>query len=259
MKNCLLIIVLFIFTGTLYAQRDLSKEAIGVSMIEFHYMLQFPANDMADRFGVNSALGVGYSFKTKRNWIFGMELNYMFSQNIKNADSLLYDLEVHPGEFIISNIGADSEIRLHERGVNGFVKFGKLVPVLSPNPNSGFFATVGVGYMGYKIRIDNVAGQALIFADGPEGYNDYVKGYDRLTGGFALSENVGYLFLSNSRLWNFYLVADFMQGFTKNRRIYDFDRRAYTDQSIRHDFLYGFRVGWVFTLYQRPPKDFYYD
>ncbi|MCL2511835.1 MAG: hypothetical protein FWF09_07270 [Bacteroidales bacterium] len=259
MRHRFLLIFMVVFAGTLCAQRDISKEAIGVSMIEFHYMLQVPGQDMAERFGVNSSLGAGYEFKTKSNWIFGMELNYMFGQNIKNADSLLWDLEVHPGEFIISSAGNATEIRLHQRGVNGFVKAGKLFPILSPNDNSGFFVTVGVGYMGYKIRIDNVSGQAPIFADNHEGYNDYIKGYDRLTGGFALSENIGYLFLSNSRLWNFYIVADFMQGFTKNRRKYDFDRRAYTDQSIRHDFLYGARLGWVFTLYQRPPRDFYYD
>jgi hypothetical protein len=259
MRHCFLLIITIVFAGTLCAQRDITKEALGTSMIDFHYTLQFPGQDMAERFGVNSSLGAGYAFKTKTNWLIGIELNYMFGQNIKNSDSLLYDLEIHPGEFIISNSGGSAEIRLHERGVNGFVKFGKVFPVLSPNPNSGFFVTVGAGYIGYKIRIDNVAGQALIFANNPEGYNDYVKGYDRLTGGFALSENIGYLFLSNTRLWNFYLVADFMQGFTKNRRQYEFDRRAYTDKGIRHDFLYGIRLGWVFTLYQRPPKDFYYN
>ena len=258
MKHGFLLIIMVVFTGTLWAQRDITKEAMGASLLDFHYTVQFPTQDMAERFGVNSLLGAGYTYKTKHNWLIGIELNYIFSQNIKNADSLLYDLEVHPGEYIIGNGGGTAEIRLHERGVNGYVKFGKLFPILSPNPNSGFFATVGVGYMGYKIRIDNVAGQALIF-NNYEGYNDYVKGYDRLTGGVALAENVGYLFLSNSRLWNFYVAADFMQGFTKNRRQYDFDRRAYTDQSTRHDFLYGIRAGWIFTLYQRPPKDFYYD
>ena len=255
MRHAFLLTIMVVFTGALWAQRDITKESLGTSMIDFHYTLQFPAQDMAERFGMNSALGAGYSFKTKGNWIVGIELNYMFSQNVKNSDSLLYDLEVHPGGFIISNTGGSAEIRLHERGMNGFVKFGKLFPILSPNPNSGFFVTVGAGYLGYKIRIDNVASQALIFNNNP----DYAKGYDRLTGGFTLSENIGYLFLSNSRLLNFYLVADLMQGFTKNKRLYDFDRHAYTDQSIRHDFLYGIRLGWVFTLYQRPPKEFYYN
>ena len=255
----LLLTTALIFAGTLGAQRDISKEALGTSIIDFRYTLQVPAQDMAERFGVNSAVGAGFLYKTKSNWLIGIELNYMFSQNIKNSDSLLWDLEVHPGEFIISNSGGSSEVRLHERGMNGFVKFGKLFSILSPNPNSGFFVTVGAGYLGYKIRIDNVASKALIFADNADGYNDYLKGYDRLTGGFALSENVGYMLFSNSRLLNFYVAADFMQGFTKNKRIYDFDRRAYTDQNTRHDFLYGFRVGWIFALYQRPPKDFYYD
>jgi hypothetical protein len=212
MRYRFLLTIMLVFTGMLSAQRDITKDALGTSMIDFHYIFQVPSQDMAERFGVNSALGAGYAFKTKSNWIVGIEMNYMFSQNVKNSDSLLYDLEVHPGEFIISNNGGSAEIRLHERGVNGFVKFGKVFPVLSPNPNSGFFATVGIGYMGYKIRIDNVASQALIFANGPEGYNDYIKGYDRLTGGFAISENIGYLFFEQFAFMEFLSCRRFYAG-----------------------------------------------
>ena len=92
MRHAFLLTIMVVFTGALWAQRDITKEALGTSMIDFHYTLQFPAQDMAERFGMNSALGAGYSFKTKGNWIIGIELNYMFSQNIKNSDSLLYDL-----------------------------------------------------------------------------------------------------------------------------------------------------------------------
>jgi hypothetical protein len=261
MKKQTLLLSLFIclFGSVFSQQRDIEKEALGISMIDFHYTVQFPSWDMASRFGINSAIGGGFAYKTKSNWIFGIEFNYMFGQKIKQEDSLLWDLEVHPGDFIISGSGGSAEVRLHERGVNGFLKFGKLIPVLSPNPNSGFFATIGIGYMGYKIKIDNVSGTVPIFVVNSQGKNDYIKGYDRLSGGVALQETFGYMYMSNNRLLNMFLAVDFIQGFTKNMRKYEFDRRQYASTAIRYDYLSGIRFGWIFTIYQRPPKEFYYN
>ncbi|MDR0364811.1 MAG: hypothetical protein LBH92_07340 [Bacteroidales bacterium] len=240
--------------NTLFGQHDIEKELIGVNMVDFQYAFQIPSGDLSDRFGVNSSIGGGYNYKTKKNWLIGIELNYMFSQNIKNADKLFWDLEVHPGEFIVNAEGNGSSIRLYERGVNGFVKFGKLFSVLSPNPNSGFFVTAGLGYMGYKIKIHSENNEALIFQN-----KDYMKLYDRYTGGFALSESIGYMYLSNNRILNFYVAANFVQGFTKNLRKYNADEMKYTDQSTRNDLLFGFRIGWIFNIYQRAPQDYYYN
>lgn len=255
MKRCISLLFMALFlTCNAFAQRNIQKEKMGIPMFDFQYTLQFPGGDMKERFGLNSSFGGGFQYKTKNNWLVGIELNYMFSQNVKNADSLLWDLEVHPGEFIISRNGAGSEIRLFQRGMNGFIKFGRLFSVLAPNPNSGFFVTAGLGYMGHKIKIDNVESTVAYFDK-----KDYLKGYDRYTTGFALSESVGYMFLSNHNLLNFYVAANFVQGFTKNRRTYNFDERKYTDQGSRTDLLYGIRVGWIFTIYQRAPKEYYYD
>lgn len=251
-----ILLITLLSANTLFGQYDIEKEAIGVNMIDFQYTFQIPGGDMAQRFGVNSSIGGGYNYKTKKNWLFGVELNYMFSQNVKNADQILWDLEVHPGNFIVNSEGSAAEMRLHERGVNGFFKFGKLFPILSPNPNSGFFVTAGLGYMGYKIKFHSVNNEAIIFQN-----EDYMKLYDRYTGGFALTESVGYMFLSNKRIWNFYVSANFTQGFTKNLREYNADEGpgGFTDKSVRNDLLFGFRVGWVFNIYARAPKEYYYN
>ncbi|MDD4848693.1 MAG: hypothetical protein PHR53_08025, partial [Bacteroidales bacterium] len=203
-------------------------------------------------FGYNHSIGGGYTFKSKKNWLLGVDFNFMFGQQIKNEAALYHLLETN-NEFIISIDGSVSEVRTHERGFNAFLKFGKLFSVLAPNPNSGFFVDAGLGLLTYKYRIDNVKGMAQPLS------GEYPKGYDRLTTGFALRESVGYLFLSNSRLANFFVSFDFIQSFSHRQRDYDFDLMQYTDKSTKMDYLYSIRIGWIFNLYRRSTPDYFYN
>lgn len=221
-------------------------------MIHANYAFQIPDGNMKELFGGNSSVGGGYTYKSEQNWLFGLDFSFMFGQNVKIDEKLFHLLETN-NDFIISVDGSVSEVRTHERGFNSFVKFGKLFSVLAPNPNSGFFIDAGLGMLTYKIRIDNVKGMAKPLT------GEYPKGYDRLTAGFALKESVGYMFLSNSRTINFFVSIDFLQSFSHRLRDYDFDLMQYTDKKTKMDYLYSFRVGWIFNLYRRTTQDFYYQ
>jgi hypothetical protein len=111
--------------------------------------------------------------------------------------------------------------------------------------------TAGGGIMQHKIHIVNSGNTA------PQLDDEYKKGYDRLTNGFALTEFVGYKHLSRNRVWSFYGGIEFTQAFTVSRRDYNFDTMS-ADEAGRFDQLLGFRIGWVFPLYGRQPKEFYY-
>lgn len=255
MKQRFLFLLLLLFTSVwmcLAQKQDIQRTKIPVSMIQANYALQFPGGNMANLFGYNHSIGGGYTFKSKKNWLFGADFNFMFGQQIKNEAALYHMLETR-NEFIISIDGSVSEVRTHERGFNAFLKVGKLFPVLSPNPNSGFFIDAGLGFLTYKYRIDNVKGMAQPLTD------DYPKGYDRLTAGFAFRESIGYLFLSNSRLANFFVSFDCLQSFSHRLRDYDFDLMQYTDKSVKMDYLYSIRIGWIFNLYRRSTPDFFYN
>jgi len=67
---------------------------------------------------------------------------------------------------------------------------------------------------------------------------------------------IGYKYLSNNRLANFYLGFEFYEGFTKNLRGVNFNT-GLTDTEKRLDVITGFRFGWILPLYKRT-KDFYY-
>ena len=95
---------------------------------------------------------------------------------------------------------------------------GKVFPVLSMNENSGIYVHAGVGYLQHKLRIES--NDQVI----PSLELDYKKGYDRFTSGINFHQFVGYAFLANQGIVNFYGGFYAQQGLTYNRREIFFDR-----------------------------------
>ena len=248
-KTLLLFASLFVGSFCLLAQVNIQDSAISTSLIYATYAYQFPGGDLAKQFGSNSSIGGGFLFKTKHNWLFGVEGNYMFGQSVINSDSLLKGISTRDG-FIIDANGYYADIVYYERGYNFFAKFGKMFPVLSPNPNCGITLLGGVGYLEDKIRIHNPGNTA------PQLLGDYKKGYDRLNGGVAVTGSLGYTYLSNTRLLNFSVTAEIVQAWTKPYRERDFDTGLQDTRKLSSQF-YTIRVCWMIPLYRRVPKQFY--
>jgi hypothetical protein len=240
-----------IFTLNSAAQYDIKASSLNIPMFYAAYGLQFPGGDLADRFGVNSNIGGGFLWKTSKNWIFGADFNHLFGNELKNEAEYLQNLKTETGH-IIDMGGTFANYNLFQRGYYITGKFGKLFQVWSPNPNSGFVITAGAGYMTHKIRIEVDQNTA------PQLNGDYRKGYDRLTGGFVLSQFVGYVYLSNNRLLNFFGGVEFCQAWTKPYREVNFDTRLPDEVSNRVDLLTGFKVGWIIPILPREPEKFYY-
>ena len=118
------------------AQVSIRDSAIFTPLIYATYSYQFPGGDLSRQFGSNSSIGGGFMLKTKHNWIFGVEGNYLFGQSVKNSDSLLWNISTRDG-FLIDANGMYADLVYYERGFNFFGKFGKLIPVLSPTPTAG--------------------------------------------------------------------------------------------------------------------------
>jgi hypothetical protein len=243
--------IVLLFSISLKAQSDISDTTLSVPMFYGTYSYQFPGGDLTERYGNNSSVGGGFMWKTKPNWIFGAEFNFLFGNDVKIADQIMGNLKTEDG-YIISMSGNFTSYSIYERGYYISGRIGKLIPVLSPNPNSGITIIGSLGYLQHKIRIevpDNTAPQI----DG-----DYKKGYDRLAGGFAVSEFIGYTFLSNSKLLNFYLGFEINQAWTKPLRDVNFDTGEVDPLKSRFDVLYGIKVGWIIPLFDRMPEKYYY-
>jgi hypothetical protein len=247
-KLSLSIIILTLLTSVSYSQVSVKDSAISASLIYATYSYQFPSGDLAKIFGSNSSIGGGFMFKTKKNWIFGVEGNYMFGGTVKIGDSILRKISTTDG-FVIDENGYYADLLFSERGYTFFAKFGKVIP-LWPNPNSGISFLAGAGYISDKIRIHNPGNHAK------QVYGDYGKGYDRLNSGFAVTGSIGYLFMSNTRLYNLYAGFEFMHAWTTFRRERNFDTGTKDTYKPSTQF-YGIKVKWIIPLYKRMPREYY--
>jgi hypothetical protein len=104
----------------------------------------------------------------------------------------------------------------------------------------------------HKTRIET------LFDDVPQLEGSYRKGYDRLHMGLSTQQFVGYLFQADHRFLNFYAGFEFVQGFTKNVRTYNFDLGG-PDNTQKIDLYYGVKVAWMIPIYRRTPKEIYFN
>ena len=248
-----LIIPLCMLGSATSAQVNLKDTTIGMAMFYATYSYQFVGGGLAKLYGANSSIGGGFQYKLRSNWVFGAEGNFLFGSTIKDGDSLIKMIATSQG-LIIDENGRMAGIVYYERGYSIYGKFGKIIPVyptLAPNRNCGITVMLGGGFMQDRIKIHNPDGIT------PQINGDYGKGYDRLNTGVAINASLGYLFMSNTRLFNFYLGFEFVQAWTKSRRQYAFDLMTYDNTSYSSQF-YGFKVCWFVPIYARKPKDFYY-
>ena len=247
-KHFLLFFLLGCFVA-LKAQISIKDSSATIPMVSASFGLQLPKGNLADRFGSNASLGFSFFIKNKNNWMYGVDWNYMFGRNIKES-GILDSIKTENGQ-IIAPSGEYAEVIIYERGFHSSVYFGRLFPVLGPNPNSGIFYLVGLGLLQHKIRIEDTGNQT------PQLAPEYRKGYDRLTNGFAINQFAGYSFLGNNKLVNFYAGIEFVHAWTQSRRSYDYDLMR-RDTQKRKDMLIGIRAGWILPLYKRTPREFYY-
>ncbi len=251
-KRIFIIFCLFLFAiqVCVTAQTNDSIDTPDVIPMMFaSYAYQWPGGDLADRFGANSTIGPGFLTKTEGNWLFGVDANFIFGNRIKE-DSLLQNLLTSDG-YIIDQQGQYADMSLFERGFYSSFKFGKIIPVFGSNVNSGLMLMGGAGYMQHKIRIEVVNNTV------PQVNGDYKKGYDRLTAGFQVNQFIGYMYIGDSQIANFFAGFEFVQSWTQNRRSMNFDEGRRDDKK-RFDMLYGIKIGWIIPFSRRQPKDFYY-
>ena len=241
----LLIISLF-FSVLAKGQID---SAMAIPLVGIHLGGMVPSFDMADRFGPNLSAGGAFMFKTKKNWLIGADFTFMFGRNVR--EDVLRQLKNEDG-FVMDNEGYPADIRITERGIGLHVFGGYIFKVFNPNPNSGLIVTLGAGYMQHKVNLYDAQHKVAAIKD------NLAFGLDHLSSGFSLSQFVGYMFLSENRLLNFYAGFECQQGFTTSVRKLNYDT-GLPDTQKRLDVLTGFRVGWILPLYKKTPNEFYYD
>ncbi|HFA49531.1 MAG TPA: hypothetical protein ENJ95_11005 [Bacteroidetes bacterium] len=197
------------------------------------------AGDLSDRFGDHASAGLGLDYITAKGFIMGVQGSFYFGTKVR--EDVIAGLRNESG-LIFGNLGGIADIQLRQRGLYVGGHVGKLFR-LKKELRSGIRATAGAGFYQHKIRIqdDPLVSVALLSSE-------YKKGYDRLSNGLGFTQFVGYQYLGKIRRVNFLVGLELTEGFTKNRRNFNFDTRS-ADTKTRFDFAYGFRVAWLLPFY----------
>jgi hypothetical protein len=248
MKRALFTIFLFYFTcaGT-RAQVSVKDSSVNVTLICVGYGYCLPGGDMLSRFGNNSLLQLSVMYKLQNYWTLGLNAGYLFGKTVKENifDSIAKD------KVFINDEGDFGDVRLYERGFMVSATIGRMFAIIKSRPNSGLVLNMGVGLIQHKIRIEVIGNNV------PQLAKAYKKGYDRLSNGLLLSQDLGYLYLSDNRLLNIYFGFECMEGFTQSRRSFDYDKMQ-RDTKKRLDILYGVKIAWILPVYgSRGPKGVY--
>lgn len=241
-------ILLFTLSG-LHGQSSIRDSVISLRMFSMNLGYYGTGADLHDRVKSPLSLGGSFLFKTDRNFIFGLDGSYIFSDKLGEEDVLL-KMRSSNGS-ILGVDGRYADVREFFRGYQFSVMAGKIVYQFEkPNPNSGIFILGGIGFMQHKIKIVDARNTVPLLGD------EYLKGYDRLSNGILIHESIGYLYAGNKKLINFYAMLDFYQAFTQGRRDFQFDLEGPDDES-RFDFMFGVKLGWILPFYKKAPEQFY--
>jgi hypothetical protein len=236
---------LFLFFAFVYSMAFSQKKGDDFSNkiinFQFIYNGQFPNGDWEKMYGVSHGLGFGLNYKSQTNWLFSVESSFMLSGNLKKTANLINLTNSNNYTFNANN-GTPATVDLSMRGFTAFGRIGKIIPVSRLNKNHGFLVQLGAGYLMHYLNFNipqNTVAQLNEINQ---------RGYDRLHGGLAINQFVGYYFHSESRLLNFYIGIDFAQAFTKNLREYNYDTHQY-DLNEKQDNYSAFRFGWMIPIY----------
>ncbi len=215
----------------------------------FSYGYFLPGGDLNKRFGNNFELKISPSYYfNKSNISIGINVGYIFGDEVK--ENTISNLLNNSG-YIIDERNTIFGVKSRERGISFSSYLSKIIP-LGSNKRTGIRIDLGIGgmyhWIDYSVESSNV----------PQLKNQYIKGYDRLSGGISLNQFVGYQYLKRGSKISFYAGFEFYQGFTKNLRKYNYDLGEVDDKS-RIDLLYGFKAGWILPIYiTQKPEEIYY-
>ncbi len=240
--------VVFNYPFKASAQANIRDSTIQLFLITANYSAELPGADFAERFGTSHFLGASVSTKTSHNWKFTASFDFMFGGRVK--EDPLSMIAADNGN-LINGQGTFEPLQYQQRGFRAMFRTGKLLPVIGPNPNSGLLLQAGGGFIQHKIRY-NTQSRGVFQLQEP-----YRKGYDRLTNGVALTQSLGFLYLSDNKLINFRIAFQVTEAFTQNRRSWNFDEMRKADEQ-RLDLLYGIKVSWSWPIYDKASEGYYY-
>ena len=245
-KKFIISLFLLIFSHICLAQRQRPRYKYKTEYkplsFQFGYNYNISGGDFAKRFGNTMSVGGGVEYVSlPKGWLIGSQYMWQFGSKVK--EDPLAQLRDSDGK-ILSDIGEYADISMRQRGSLMALYGGKIFKIKDDGMRfSGIRVSVGGGWWQHRIRIADNQSNAPQVAD-------YRQGYDRMSAGFLLTESIGYQIVSRNKTINVFFGLDFSQGFTRNRRGYQYDLRT-SDAPLRFDNISGVRFAFAIPLWTK--------
>lgn len=235
-----------------FSSKNYVDTAAPMIWLDAHLAYHFPFGELGKMFKNNFAVGPGFTFKSRSNWTVGFHVDYMFNANMRDPNFFNGTLANDHG-IVIDGNGLVSQGGITAEGRYWTVQadFGKIIPV-DRWKNSGIWLKLGAGYFSHRLRLDDFGKQY------PQLDGNYAKGYDRRSGGFVLSQFVGYQFVRKNRMLNFFIGLEFHEMWTKPNRNYVFFEGPTNEMKAKFSGLVGLKAGWNIPLYEKKTTTTFY-
>lgn len=241
-KGILSLILCSIFALNTNAQSVINLNDNNGTMFElgFEYGFYLPHRDLDAYFGRHNGTGGHFQVLTKKNTYYGGQLQFIFG-NQSSID--VTQVWVDPIDNVYGLNYTFADILTKHRGLSGQLYIGKMIPIKSKRARMGIKATLGVGFLQHKLFIQEDPESFM-----PQMDKNYKALLDHKTNGISLQQFIGFHYLANDRMANWYVGFDFIEAFTKNRRSFNYDLGIPTDLD-RIDIATGFKIGWILPFY----------
>jgi hypothetical protein len=209
------------------------------------------SGDLAKRYSQFASIPVSLGYKSKSNLSFSLNYSPILGNNV-NITGLFGDMLGPTGEILDQN-GFPTIIRYYMRGFSAGATVGKIFPAGKSSKHGSFEISAGAGMLQHYIKMQFDAGRT------PQLEGLYTAGYDRLTNGLQLSQHFRWQYLNTETL-SVYAGIDVCQGFTQNRRSWNFSEMA-AETKVRKDIYFGLSAGIIIpvTLKAAASESKYFD
>jgi hypothetical protein len=236
--------------GAASAQFNVRDSARQAFLINVSVSFAQPGYDLKQRFGPFASIGLSSGYKTRKGWIFAINAAFLFNEKVLEKDAISGILTVDG--FLIGGDGTLYDLTYQMRGMQLDFSLSHLIPRTGHNKNSGIFAGLGLGYIDHRIRYEPEDRNAPL----PQLDREKRKGYDRLSGGWILRPALGYQYMGNKRLVNFFVQLEHAYAGTVSLRNYQFDHPGKFNEN-RTDGFWSIRFGWTLPIYRKPATEYF--
>lgn len=235
-----LVLLFVIATRYVFSQNSTSERQASVLSLGFDLGLAHAAADLSDKFGQLTSFGVKTHFISSKNWLYGLDASFMFGTDTK--EDVFSHLRISDGR-IIGNDRSTANVYTRARILQIGANIGYIIKLKPALNKTGIFVGATAGFISHKYKVTDD------FQSVPQLLEENIPGFDRLTAGWYISQQIGWI--SNELIKNrlkYYIIAEVSEAFTESLRQYNYSQFKSDYGESRFDMIYSLRAGVLIQL-----------